>query len=102
VNVAGDAYIRAVGGAGEAVERLLEELWRGESLGERKGVVSEFGLGVDEDGFVDEVLLEERAVEVRAAFEEGAEDVAFGESGEDGREAETSVVVGDLVDFYAE
>ena len=51
---------------------------------------------------VDEVLAEKCAVEMRAAFEEEAEDVAFGESGEDGGEAEASVVVRDSVDFYVE
>jgi len=65
-------------------------------------LIAEFCWGIEEDGFVDEVLAEERAVEVRTAFEEDAEDVAFGESGEDGGEAEASVVVGDLVDFHAE
>jgi hypothetical protein len=77
-------------------------LRRGDALGEGDGLVTEFGLGVEEDGFVDEVLLEERAVEVRAAFEEDAEDVALGESGEDGGEVEVARVVRDPGDFHVE
>ena len=62
-------------------------------------MVAEFGRGVDEDDFVDEVLAEEGAVEVRAAFEEEAEDVALGEGGEDGGEAEASGVIGESFDL---
>ena len=60
-----------------------------------KGIawVAKFGWGVEEDGFVDEVLSEELAVEVRAAFEEEAEDVAIGEDGESRGETEASGVV---------
>lgn len=57
---------------------------------------------MEEDGFVDSILLDEGAVEVRAAFEEDAEDLAFGEGGEDIGKAEASGVFGDVVDFCAE
>ena len=65
-------------------------------------VVAEFGLGVEEHGLIDQVLLEEGTVQVGAALEQEAEDVALGEGGEDGGEAEASGVVGDVMDFYAE
>ncbi len=97
MEVAGDAGVGAVGGAGDAVEGLLEEVGGGDALGEGDGLVAELGFGVEEDGFVDEVLAEEGAVEVRAAFEQEAEDVALGEGGEDGGEAEAAGVVGDGV-----
>jgi hypothetical protein len=81
MEVAGDTGVGAIGGPGDAVERLLEEVGGGDALGEGDGLVAELGFGVHKEGFVDEVLLEERAVEVGAAFEEEAEDVAFGEGG---------------------
>ncbi len=102
MEVAGDGGVRTVGCSGDAVEGLLEEVRGGDTLGEGDGLIAEFGFGVDEDGFVDEVLAEESTVEVRAAFEEEAEDVAFGEGGEDCGEAEASGVIGDLVDLDAE
>jgi hypothetical protein len=102
VEVAGDAGVWAVGGSGDAVEGLLEEVGGGDAFGEGKGLVAQFGVGVDEDGFVGEVLAEESTVEVGTAFEEEADDVAFGESGEDGVEAEASSVIGDSFDLDAE
>jgi hypothetical protein len=100
--VAGDAGVRTVASASDAVERLLEEIGGGEALGEGEGLVAKLGFGVDEDGSVGQVLAEEGAVEMRAAFEEEAENVAFGEGGEDRREAEAAGVIGDLVDLDAE
>jgi hypothetical protein len=102
VDVAGDADVWAEGGSGEAVEGLLEEKRGGDALGEGEGLVAELGFGVEKDGFVGEVLTEESTVEVRAAFEEKAEDVAFGEGREDGGKAEAAGVIGDLIDFDAE
>jgi hypothetical protein len=101
VEVAGDAGVRAVVRSGDAVEEPLEEVGGGEALGEGEGLVAELGFGIEEDGFVDQILAQEGAVEMRAALEEEAEDVAFGEGGEDGGEAEASGVIGDLVDFDA-
>jgi hypothetical protein len=101
VEVAGDAGVGAVGCSGDAVEEPLEEVGGGDALGEGESLVAELGFGVEEDGFVGEVLAEEGAVELRAALEEEAEDVAFGEGGEDGGEAEASGVIGDLVDLDA-
>ena len=101
MEVAGDGGVRAEGGSGDAVEGLLEEIGGGDALGEGEGLVAKFGFGVEEDGFVGEVLAQEGAVELRAALEEEAEDVAFGEGGEDGGEAEASGVIGDLVDLDA-
>ena len=57
---------------------------------------------MEEYGFVDEVVLEECSVEVGAAFEEKAENVAFGQGGEDSGKAEASCVVGDPVDLHIE
>ena len=102
VEVAGDAGVSPVSGSGDAVEEPLEEVGGGETLGEGDGLVAELGFGVGEDGFVGQVLAEEGAVEVRAAFEEEAEDVAFGEAGEDCGETEASGVIGNLVDLDAE
>jgi hypothetical protein len=85
VEIAGDAGVWTVGGSGDAVQRLLEEIGGGDALGEGEGLIPQFGVGVDENGFVYQVLAQERAVEVRAAFEEEAEDLSFGEGGEDGR-----------------
>jgi len=76
------------------VQGVFEEVRGAYALGEGDRLVAEFGLGVEEDGFVDEVLLEEGAVEVEAALEQEAEDVALGECGEDGGKAEASGVVG--------
>ena len=45
---------------------------------------------------------EEGSVELGAGFEEEAEDVALGESGEEGRKTETARVARDLIDFDAE
>ena len=64
--------------------------------------VAEFGLGVDQDGFVDQVLAKEGAVEVRAALEQEAEDVALGEDGENRGKAEASGVVGNMIDLDPE
>ena len=64
MEVAGDGGVWTVGGSGDAVEGLFEEVGRGDALGEGDGLIAEFGFGVDEDGFVDEVLAEECAVEV--------------------------------------
>jgi hypothetical protein len=102
VKIAGDAGVWTVGGAGDAVERLLEEIGGGDALGEGEGLFAQFGVGVDEDSFVGEILEQEGTVKVRAAFEEEAEDVALGEGGEDGGEAEASGVVGDRLDLDAE
>jgi hypothetical protein len=102
VNVAGDADVWAEGGSSYTVERLLEEKGGGDALGEGEGLVAELGFSVEEDSFVGEVLAEESTVEVRAAFEEETEDVAFGEGGEDGGKAEAAGVIGNLIDFDAE
>lgn len=102
MDVAGDAGVGAVAGLGDAAERLLEEIRGGDASGEGDGFGSKFGLRVEEDGFVDEVLGEEGSVEVGAAFEEQAEEVALGECGEDGGEAEVFGVVGDGRDFDSE
>jgi hypothetical protein len=56
---------------------------------------------VDKDDFVDEVLAEEGAVEVGAAFEEKAQDVAIGECGESRGETEASGVAWDDLDLGA-
>jgi hypothetical protein len=84
VEIAGDAGVWTVGGSGDAVERLFEEIGGSDALCEGEGLFAQFGVGVDEDDFVYQVLAQERAVEVRAAFEEEAEDLALGEGGEDG------------------
>ena len=63
-------------------EGLLEDLRRGNSFGEGDGLIAKPGFGIEKDGLIDKVLAEERAVEVRAAFEQNAEDVASGESRE--------------------
>jgi hypothetical protein len=102
VDVAGEAGVGTVGAPGDLAEGLLEDLRRGNSFGEGDGLIAEPGFGVEKDGLVDKVLAEERAVEVRAAFEQDAEDVAFGESGESGGQAEASIVVRNLVDFDVE
>ena len=86
---------------GGALEGLLEEERGGNSGGEGECVGAEFGLAVEEDGFVDEVLVEEGSVEVRAGFQKQAEDVAFGQGGEDGGQAEAAVVAGDGEQFGA-
>jgi hypothetical protein len=100
--VADDGGVWTVGCPGDAMERLLEEVGGGDPLGEGDGLVAQFGFGVDEDGFVDQVLPQEGAVEVRAAFEEEAEDVALGEGGENDGEAEASGVIGDFLNLDAE
>ena len=102
VQVAGDAGVWPVADAGDPAEGLLEEVRRGDSLSEGDCLVAQLGLGVDEDGLVDQVLAEEGTVEVRAALEEEAENVALGEGGEDGGKAESASVAGDLVDLDAE
>jgi hypothetical protein len=99
VEVAGDAGVWAVGGAGDAVKRLLEEVGGRDALGEGESLVAKLGFGVEEDGFVDEVLVEKCTVEAGAAFEQEAEDVAFAEGGEDCGEAESSGVIGELFDL---
>jgi hypothetical protein len=80
--VAGDACVwagsRAECGAGDAAEALLEEEGAGDAGGEGEGCVAEFGFGVEEDGFVDEALGEEGAVELGAGLDEEAEDLAVG------------------------
>jgi hypothetical protein len=101
VKITGDTGVRAVAGAGDAVERLLQKVRGGNALGEGDGLIAEFSLGVDQDDFVDQILLKEGAVEVRATLEKEAENIAFGESGEDCREAEASVVVGDGLNLSA-
>jgi hypothetical protein len=95
VEVAGDAGIWTVGRSSDAVERLLKEEGRGDALSKGEGLVAQFGFGEEENGFVDEVLSEELAVEMSATFEEEAEDVAFGQGGEDRGKAEASEVIGD-------
>ena len=102
VQIPGDADVRAVVGAGDAAEGLFEEVGRGDAFGEGDGLIAQFSFGVDEDGLVGQVLAEEGTVEVSAALEEDAENVAFGEGREDGREAEAAGVVGDMGDFDAE
>ena len=95
VEVAGDAGIWTVGRSSDAVKRLLKEEGRGDALSKGEGLVAQFGFGEEENGFVDEVLSEELAVEMSAAFKEEAEDVAFGQGGEDRGKAEASEVIED-------
>jgi hypothetical protein len=92
VEIAGDALVVAVVGTGHVGQRFFELVWC-YVFGEGDGLGAEFRGGVKEDYFVDEVLAEESGVEVRAAFEEKAQDVAIGEGGESGREAEASGVL---------
>jgi len=47
-------------------------------MGEGDALIAKFGFGEEEDGFVDEVLADEGAVEMRAALEEEAEDISLG------------------------
>jgi hypothetical protein len=65
------------------MEGLLEEVRRSNAFGEGKGIRAKLGFGVEEDGFVYEVLAKEGSVEMRASFKEEAEDVVFGQSFED-------------------
>jgi hypothetical protein len=102
VEVAGDAGVGTIGSSGDAVEEPLEEVGGGDALREGKGLIAKLRFSVEEDGFVGQVLAKEGAVEVRAAFEEEAEDVALGEGGEDCGKAKASGVIGDLVDLDAE
>jgi hypothetical protein len=53
VEVAGNAGVGAVGGAVDAGEGLLEEVGRGNALGEGDGLIAEFGFCEEEDRFVD-------------------------------------------------
>lgn len=101
VDVAGNGGVGAVGGLGDAAELLLHKMRGGDAFREGDCLVAEFGISVEDDGFVDEVLTDECAVEVRAALEEEAKDVALGESGEDRGEAEAAAVVGNVIDFDA-
>jgi hypothetical protein len=87
VEIAGDADVRTIGCASDAMERLLEEKGGGNSLCEGYCLVAQFGFGVDKNGLVDQILAEEATVEVRAALKENAQDVATGECGENGGEA---------------
>ena len=80
---------------------MLKEVGRGDALSKGEGLVAQFGFGEEENGFVDEVQSEELAVEVRTAFEEEAEDVAFGQRGEDCGETEASGVIGDGLNLCA-
>jgi hypothetical protein len=102
VDVAGDTGVRRVVDAGDPGEQLFEDAGGDNTVGERDCLVAQRGFGVEEHGFVDELLAEERAVEVRAALEEEAQDVSFGQSGEDGGKTEAPVVVGDPIDFHVE
>lgn len=109
--VAGDLVVGVDEGAGYAVERLLEVVRRGYTFGEGDGVIAEVCFGVEEDGFVDQVLLDEGTVELSSALEQNAEDLSLGEGAEDGGEAEAAGVfgygldvdssVGELCDFFA-
>jgi hypothetical protein len=101
MEVAGYAGVRAIAGAGNSAKRLLEEIGRRDALREGNCLVSQLSFGVDQDGFVDQILAEEGAVEVRAALEQEADHVALGEDSEDGRKAETSGVIGNGDDFGA-
>jgi hypothetical protein len=103
VEIAGDARVGTDESTGYAVEGLLDDAGRGDALRERDGIVAEFGFGVEEDGFVDEVLNEEGSVEMRATLQQETEDFSFREGVEDRREAEASGVLGDGfdVDFMA-
>jgi hypothetical protein len=101
VEVAGNGGVGAVGGLGNAAELLLHKMRGGDAFREGDCLVAEFGISVEEDGFVDEILTEECAVEVRAALEEEAEDVALGECGEDSWKTETTAVVGNVIDLDA-
>ncbi len=82
-------------------ERLLEELRTGEVLGEGDCAAAQGLFGVEEDGLVDEVLGEEGSVEVGAALEQEAEEIALGEEIEDGGKAEAAGVLGKDLDFGA-
>ena len=76
----------------DAAQALFEEEGRGDAGGEGEGVVAELGLGVEEDGLVDQTLGEEGAVDVGAGFDEEAGEVAAGELLEHGGEAEVAVL----------
>jgi hypothetical protein len=102
VEVAGNGGVGAVGGLGDAAELLLQKIGGDDAFREGDCLVAEFGISVEEDGFVDEVLTEECAVEVRAALEEEAEDFALGESGEHRWKTETAAVVGNVIDLDAD
>jgi hypothetical protein len=102
VEVAGDACVGTVGGAGDALEGLQEELRGTKASGEWDRLIAQLGFGVEEDGFVDEVLVDETFVEVGAAFEQQAEYIAFGEGGEDDGKVEAAVAIGYLIDFDTE
>jgi len=102
VDVAGNGGVGAVGGLGDAAELLLHKMRGGDAFREGDCLVAEFGISVEDDGFVDEVLTDECAVEVRAALKEEAKDVALGESGEDRGEAEAAAVVGNVIDLDAD
>ena len=100
VQVAGDAGVGSEVGAGGAMQRLLEEVRRGNALGKGKRVRAKFGLGVEEDSFVDEILGEEASVEAGAALEQEVEDVAGCECFEDCGEADMAgFLFGDDLDF---
>ena len=65
-------------------------------------MIAKPGFGIEKDGLIHKGLAEEPAVEVRAAFEQDAEDVASGESGESSGQAEASIVVRNPGNFGVE
>ncbi len=80
---AGDADIVAEGAFTDGEKALFEGKGSGSICGERNCTGAQFGFGVEEDGLVDEVLLEEGSVEGGAGFEEEAADSELIEVPED-------------------
>ncbi len=99
MEVAGDSCVGVDEFAGYAGECLLELIGGGDSLAEANSLFAQFDLRVEEDDLVDQVLAEESSVEVRACFEEDAEDVALGEGVEDCGKREATGVFGDGLDL---
>jgi hypothetical protein len=99
VKVAGQAGVRPEDSTRGAVKGLLEEIRGGDAFGERERPGAQLCLGVEEDGFVCEVLPDAGSVEVTATLEEDAENIAFGKDFENFREAETAVLFGERLDF---
>ena len=67
MKIAGDKSIGAEGGAGDAVEGLLEEIRRRDALCEGDGLIAQLCLGVNENGLIDEVLKSRKTSALRAA-----------------------------------
>lgn len=80
---------------------LLDDLRGGDAVGEGDCLVAQALFGVEEDDLVDEVLGEEGAVQVGAAFEQEADAVAVGEKAKGGGEAEAAGVLRKDLDLGA-